>query len=27
VTLINPGSGTPVMVTVTGPHVAELVMQ
>jgi flagella basal body P-ring formation protein FlgA len=27
VTLINPASGTPVMVTVTGPHSAELVLQ
>ncbi len=27
VTLVNPASGTPVMVTVTGPHSAELVLQ
>jgi flagella basal body P-ring formation protein FlgA len=27
VTLINPASGTPVMVVVTGPHSAELVLQ
>jgi flagella basal body P-ring formation protein FlgA len=27
VTLLNPSSGTPVMVTVTGPHSAELVLQ
>ncbi len=27
VTLINPGSGTPVAVTITGPKLAELVMQ
>jgi flagella basal body P-ring formation protein FlgA len=27
VTLVNPASGTPVMVVVTGPHTAELVLQ
>jgi flagella basal body P-ring formation protein FlgA len=27
VTLVNPSSGTPVMVVVTGPHSAELVLQ
>jgi flagella basal body P-ring formation protein FlgA len=27
VTLVNPASGTPVMVVVTGPHSAELVLQ
>jgi len=27
VTLVNPSSGTPVMVVVTGPHTAELVLQ